>query len=316
MKFLPVLLTVFLAIAGGLRAQSATNAPVFSNGSTAAQAEFMRIEKVDGKRKFQMVIATYELGKFPGRKVALIAAVHIASPEYYALLQKRFKKYDAVLMEGIDGKEKFGKKGALLFPPSLEVFAQSATPAKKASSPEKLSNVHDIQETMSRAMGFEHQLRSVDYRQPNFVYPDMSMKELQKRLGDKGVDYLMPEEQLIEPLLPMAQSLLGGGARRAEASPMQNIFRNLMAELILRMDFEKALAGDDPAQVKRRDYFNIILKERNEKVIEALRAKLDEGARSVGVFYGAMHLPDIARTLREDFGARKISEEWITAWDL
>jgi hypothetical protein len=46
-----------------------------------------------------------------------------------------------------------------------------------------------------------------------------------------------------------------------------------------------------------------------------LDRELKHGARSVAVFYGAGHMPDLERRLRSR-GGTVMRSEWITAWNL
>lgn len=275
----------------------------------APQEAFMRIKSIDGKRYFQMAATTYTLKT--GARVTLYAAVHIADPEFYSVMQKAFEKYDAVLMEGIGGNEKYGFEKSGRIPRLSHLFTQ--TGKEKAS----LDEIHDLYESMATGLGLKGQMNEMNYREKNFVYPDMNYEELEKHLDAAGVDYLLPEEQFIRPIIPLIQSLVGSGqANQRKSSVMRNIVKNTMAEMILRMDMDVALSGEDEASVKRREYFRVILIERNQKVLDSIKELLAAGKKDIAVFYGAMHLPGIEAGLEKDFGARETGKTWINAWKL
>lgn len=274
------------------------------------QSEFMRIETVAGHRYLQMAAVVYEIPKFKAR-VTLYAAVHIADPQFYRDVQKRFGKYDAVLMEGIGASDKYGRSRRHLGMPFAALVAQVGQ--ERAS----VEEMHDLYDAMATGLGLTGQMEAVDLGKKNFVFPDMSYSELEKHLDEAGVDYLMPEEQFIRPIIPMLQKFTAGIKSGGKRSPvMGNIIKNLMAEMILRMDMNAALSGEDEPSRKRREYFRVILEERNSKVVEAVDDALKKGKKNIAVFYGAMHLPGIKDDLTRDFGAREVSKSWLNALKL
>ena len=44
--------------------------------------------------------------------------------------------------------------------------------------------------------------------------------------------------------------------------------------------------------------------------------QLAAGKRRLGIFYGAGHLPDMEKRLEKDFGLKRQSTTWLTAWDM
>ena len=40
------------------------------------------------------------------------------------------------------------------------------------------------------------------------------------------------------------------------------------------------------------------------------------GKKIIAIFYGAAHMPDFDKRLKEDFGMKRTESEWITAWNL
>ena len=47
-----------------------------------------------------------------------------------------------------------------------------------------------------------------------------------------------------------------------------------------------------------------------------LTRQLVDGKKKLAIFYGAAHMPDFDRRLRDEFGLTRQSQEWLTAWDL
>jgi hypothetical protein len=47
-----------------------------------------------------------------------------------------------------------------------------------------------------------------------------------------------------------------------------------------------------------------------------LKAQLAGGKKHIGIFYGAGHLSDMDKRLREDFQLQPETITWLTAWNL
>jgi hypothetical protein len=54
----------------------------------------------------------YVLTDGAGRRVELIGAIHVANKSYYQAINRRFTRFDAVLVEGVGDLKKKGKKGS------------------------------------------------------------------------------------------------------------------------------------------------------------------------------------------------------------
>jgi hypothetical protein len=61
---------------------------------------------------------------------------------------------------------------------------------------------------------------------------------------------------------------------------------------------------------------SVLITERNKIALEVLKQQLSAGRKKLAIFYGAGHLADMDKRLREDFGMRPIEITWLTAWDL
>jgi len=47
-----------------------------------------------------------------------------------------------------------------------------------------------------------------------------------------------------------------------------------------------------------------------------LGQQLTAGKKKIAIFYGAAHMPDFDKRLKEDFGMKRTDSVWITAWNL
>jgi len=169
-----------------------------------------------------------------------------------------------------------------------------------------------LQQGMKVFLRLEHQLEVVDYQKANFIHADLSpegMKKVMKERGDdqttivlgviadflrkKNLDADKPEPQA--PEISLADLL----------NP--NKFNRMMAQ-----QFEDA-GGD----VSLGGTINkLLVEDRNKACIKVLQQQLTAGKKKIAIFYGAAHMPDFDKRLKEDFGMKRTDNEWITAWNL
>ena len=60
----------------------------------------------------------------------------------------------------------------------------------------------------------------------------------------------------------------------------------------------------------------LLVEDRNKACIKVLQQQLTAGKKKIAIFYGAAHMPDFDKRLKEDFGMKRTESEWLTAWDL
>src|SRR5581483_1503302 len=60
----------------------------------------------------------------------------------------------------------------------------------------------------------------------------------------------------------------------------------------------------------------ILVTDRNKAAMKVFQKELTQGKKKIAIFYGAAHMPDFEKRLQEDFGMKRQSERWLTAWDL
>jgi hypothetical protein len=76
------------------------------------------------------------------------------------------------------------------------------------------------------------------------------------------------------------------------------------------------LAVSDPAGGLGKTLGTILIEDRNGAAMKVFQKELAKGRKRIGIFYGAAHMPDFEKRLRDDFGLKKERVEWVTAWDL
>ncbi len=256
---------------------------------------FVRIQENDQGRAITLQVAQLSYQK-PGDdrdpiRVDLISAVHMADQSYYQTLNTVFQDYDVVLYElvapaGTRPTLEEGRRRGLL----------SAT-----------------QVAMARFLNLSFQLEQVDYDATNFVHADLSPTELSASMKERGESlYVYFWRALYASMADYAKDPLGlrgvDMLTSAVGADGEMSMKIAFAGELTRMDQMRAVFGEDSA--------NALIGARNERVIEVLHEELIRGARSVGIFYGAAHMPDLEQRLESDFELKYHATSWLDAWDL
>ena len=59
-----------------------------------------------------------------------------------------------------------------------------------------------------------------------------------------------------------------------------------------------------------------LISERNKVALKVFRKQLAAGKRKIAIFYGAGHMSDFQRRLRQQFGLAPVSTRWLVAWNM
>jgi hypothetical protein len=84
--------------------------------------------------------------------------------------------------------------------------------------------------------------------------------------------------------------------------------RRIMAEQFTDMEALTAAFGGEEGST--------LITDRNAAALRVLKDQLGRGRRRIAIFYGAAHMEDFDRRLREDFGLQPRETVWLEAWDL
>lgn len=253
--------------------------------------DFLRVENNDRHARLQVGVTRYERD---GVTVDLLGAVHIADAAYYADLNKRFTSYDALLFEMIGGEKLVAGK----FP----------EPAGGAGNDPVMDMLGNIYAAMSKLLQLTDQKSQIDYSAPNFVHADLTLEEFTRLQAEKG-------ESLLGFALAASRKAQEDGKAGAEPD-MQRLVQAFLTgnSGALKIEFMNSLGqGDDLIASFAGD--SVIVGDRNAKCLEVLAAQIEEGKKSLGIFYGAAHYPDMEARLLED-GFQKTRHEWLNAWDV
>jgi hypothetical protein len=298
------LLALFASLAGIGPAAAREPRPEAAEQGIADAVEFLRLTRDDAGQPAALETSIVEyVGPAPGPggrrgtvQVDLVAAVHLGGSDYYQTLDRLFADYDAVLYE-------------LVAPANARV----PKPGRKPSGA-----IGSAQQGLTRLLGLEFQLESIDYSAPNFVHADLSPTEFDAAMRKRGESWWSMFTKLMREGMARAE-------RDASATPDVSVgelfgllfgsdqgrqvkLRRLMAEQFTDMDVLTATFGGEEGST--------LITDRNAAALDVLRQEIAAGRRRIAIFYGAAHMEDFDRHLREDFNLQPRETVWLEAWDL
>ena len=266
-----------------------------SEESEQKKPKYLRIDRDDSgrKRALQTAIVRYEgpAGtKNAGVIVDLVGVVHIGERDYYQDLDNRLSKYESVL---------------------YELVAPDGTRIRPEDLKERRSIIASMQSGMKDMLGLEYQLERIDYLAENFRHADMSPEEFSQDLERRGDSVMKMVARMMGAGLA-TQSKTGGDLGVLMAlfsSDRSTAMKNAMASQLV--DMEAVTAGLNDANGE-----NTLIKGRNAKAFRVLQEEIEAGKKTLAVFYGAGHLPDMAERLESEFEMKPKTTTWLDAWHL
>lgn len=286
---------VLLTLAGAAFAAAPAAAGADEQKGQGSTASFLRLTRDDRKAPvaLQTAIVRYRSpSDANGWTVDLVAALHIAEKSYYAQLNREFASYDAVLYE-------------LVAPEGRTV---PKTGESGGNHPLAL-----FQNGMKDMLGLEYQLKGIDYTRKNMVHADMSPDEFAKSMKQRG-----------ESAMTMFGRMMGYAmARQSQSSDAVSSSQLLLAlfdknrALAMKRIMAKQFSENDGALAALEGQNgSTLIAGRNEVALQTLKKQVALGKRKLAIFYGAGHMPDMQKRLRDDFGLEPADTRWLIAWDL
>lgn len=263
----------------------------------ARPADYARIVKDPDRHELQTSIRTFSRGS---QTVDLVAAVHLAGPDYYRQLNQSFQDYDAVLFEMILDTTGADPDAPLKPAPAQMVEADNPLSA--------------TQKVLGDMLELEFQMERIDYSPDNLVHADLTLAEFHRAMAanqESPISMLLkiftskveqtedPQEQALLQEVDFLRVLLRGPTHRE-----RQILRQVFAASIVEMSFVDTM--EDSA----------LLRSRNRKAIEVLEQRLEDGDRRLAVFYGAAHMQELENILISELGFELSRQRWLPAWNL
>jgi hypothetical protein len=264
-------------------------------------SKFIRIAR-DMKNQpvaLETAITRYRPASGEGELVVdLISVVHVGDRAYYQKLNQHFEQYDVLL---------------------YELVAPEGTRIPRGGRRDSTNPLAWVQKALTLVLDLDSQTERIDYTRKNFVHADLSFDQMAEAVKNRGDD-----------AFTLTLSIIADVLRQQNVQAMKKVKNPAWDE---NLDFLALLT--DPAgasKVKRimaeqlsdldnidglgRTLNTILIDDRNQAAMKVFQRELAKGKKKIGIFYGAAHMPDFEKKLRADFGLRKVSEQWLPAWDL
>lgn len=165
-----------------------------------------------------------------------------------------------------------------------------------------------IQARLARALGLVFQKDGMDWDRPHWRNSDLSIDQVMDRLEAEGAAG-GPLFSMLDGTSFMAR--LGGFM-------LSLVERSPTTQAMLKVMLIEMLGGSEDVMAimdTQGELMRVLIDERNKVVIEDLRRIIadEPGVETVGVIYGAGHLPDLELRLERDLGYRPTEDSWHTA---
>ena len=293
------LLVLLVASAGVLRAEEAKEPD-----------KFVRFTDERGGGRLETAVVTYK--NEAGVELKLVSAIHIGERSYFEELAEDFEADDAVLYELVKEKD------APL--PAPGAIRRQAEEGEGGGGGGGMQVVGDLQRFLKDTLNLEFQLDVIDYTKQNFVHADMDREQFEKAQAERGESFeTMMLQQLLAAMRKPAPELMPA------AEDPDQMLRELV-KLVTRPDMERQVKTfiakqmdqmQDAAMGLDGPGGSVIITERNKAAVKVLEETLKNGAKKkISLFYGAAHMPDLAKRVRELGFKPAGATQWKKAWDL
>jgi hypothetical protein len=268
-----------------------------------ATSKFLRITRDAKNQPLALETATVRYVPASGEGdliVDLVGAVHVGDREYYQKLNKQLAKYDVVLYE-------------LVAPPGTRI--------PKGGKRDRENLLSQIQQIVKTVLDLDLQTEQIDYTRKNFVHADLSpdqMAEAVRKRGDNGFTLFLG---VMSDFLRQQNLLEAGGNKSSGVEDADVDLFSLFLDpdgptKMKRLMARQFAAMDSPDSGLGKTLGTILIADRNQAALKVFQKELASGKKKIAIFYGAAHMPDFEKHLREDFGLKRAGDQWLTAWDL
>lgn len=270
-----------------------------------AAQEISHIRFVEGNEEWQgeLQTAVTRYRNQEGQYVDLIAAIHIGDQTYYDELNNYFAKLDELLFELVADL------------PELSELPNTTTAQLNSQSGSPLSL---IQTLLANYLQLDFQLSGINYAAKNFRHADLSASELREIMASKDESFFTMFLTMAAAQMSAEREGLANDSIRPTAFTLVSLMNALSAEnqaQALKFLLAQELARSGGLTIDAEIESGLtILGDRNQAALLVLEESLAEGNREVGLFYGAAHMPGLARAMTNDMGFEMESQQWITAW--
>lgn len=254
----------------------------------ASEVKFLRF--VENKKGAFLEASEVTYRNPDGATVRLVSAVHIGEEAYYDAIAKRFDKDEAVLYEMVKPKG-------------------MPAPQRGQQSDHAVSR---LQRFLKDKLDLAFQLDAIDYTRPNFVHADLDAETFMQLQEDRNESMASLMMQSMSHALANPPPNSGGDSATQLLTLLAQPDPERQMKYLLAQQFDNveaaAMGLDGPNG-------SVILSERNKAVIKVLNETLAKGKKRISIFYGAAHMPDLAKRI-EKLGFKPVETRWNVAWDV
>ncbi len=274
-----------------------SSAPILQPGEAPTDLkQFVRLKLDEKKRPIAMQVAVVRMvprdQHLPLQYVDLISAVHIGEHAYYQTINALFPHYDAVL---------------------YELVAPEGTRIPRGGGKGRKGIISGLQSWMRDVLGMGMQLEDVDYSAPNLVHADLSPEDFSQSMEKRN--------ESVAGMMGKAW-IAGMGQQYSSKAILSEVrlLRNLLSgnrDLALKIFMaEQMVQSIRLGEAVEGSEGSTLVAERNKKALKILRQEMAGSKQKLAIFYGAAHMPDMARRLVSELDMVPAWTGWIDAWDL
>lgn len=303
-------------------------------GTVSATGPYMRADNSDARVvQLQIAVRKFVPAGGSGPAVWLTGASHIGDSNYFHALQKHLDAQALVLFEGVggpaDGPE---ARGAAAGRPAAHRRGRASPPT--SDSPADGSTIGASQEnppaglqgSLAEALGLVFQLSAIDYGRPHFRNSDLSIQQIQRLMesaartdsakedsANGGGEFqqllqIMDERSFLGAVAKLMVTLLGSSPK------LQALTKLALIEILGQVQGDLSQMQALPPEL--RNLMQVLIQARNQTVVNDLKVELKRKSPpgSVAIFYGAGHMADLEKHLRQELHYRAAGQFWLTAF--
>jgi hypothetical protein len=170
-----------------------------------------------------------------------------------------------------------------------------------------------LQNGMTDILALQYQLKGIDYTRKNMIRADMSPDQFAASMRQRGETTMTMLARVIGYALTQpGESADGAG----NAQLLLALFDKNRSLALKRVLAEQFVNSEGPLTALEGPAGSTLISGRNAVALEALRKEIAAGKRKIAIFYGAAHMPDFQKRLRDEFGMAPVGARWLVAWKL
>jgi hypothetical protein len=190
---------------------------------------------------------------------------------------------------------------------------------KPLSRPETGDRSEGIQQKLADALGLVFQLNAMNHDRPNWRNSDLAVDQVQARLDKAGANAdqlfsMLDGSSLFSRIGSLALTVM------SQTDEQKAMLRVMMIELIGRADqlMQAGGGGFGMGGANAGKMMSVLLEDRNAVVLADLKklVQSEQPPATVGIIYGAGHLPTMERHIVQDLGYTPAGDTWRTAIDV